>query len=429
MHKDFEINLHNISKIEGHTHLDVVVKKGKAVSAKLKISENKRFYTNAVVGMPYQQAPSRVSRICGTCSPAHLSCACEALENALDFKISKQTRVLRELLLLGNLIRDHAMHLYFFCLPDIIGRDSVLDFESEDEKELVHRALHVKEAGNNLCTVIGGRAVHPTYENVGSFLKIPDAVEIKGVVDKLKDCREYALEFCELFFRKDLIFEHKTNFVALCGKDFSLTEGVIKTSSGKIIKEKDFREHVERVVLPYSTSVAFEFDFCDYMVGALARINLNKNGLNKNTRKSCAKYLEFFPSNNLFYNNLAQAVEVVHCIDKAVDLLSSYKFKHEKTPEIKIKKANCGVGVIEAPRGSLYYMMDVDGMGVVKNSEIIIPTSQNIINMEMAIIDFVNIELANKSYQNEITKKVERLIRAYDPCMSCATHFLKINWK
>lgn len=428
MHKDFEINLHNISKIEGHTHLDVVVKKGKAVSAKLKISENKRFYSNAVIGMPYQQAPSRVSRICGTCSPAHLSCACEALENALDFNITEQTRILRELLLIGNLIRDHAMHLYFFCLPDIIGKDSVLDFETEEEKELIHKALHVKEAGNNLCTVVGGRAVHPTFENVGSFLKIPDSNDVKKIVEELKNCRGYAVEFCGLFFKKDLVFERETNFVALCGKNYSLAEGVIKTSSGRIIKDNDFLEHVERVVLPYSTAAAFEFDFCDYMVGALARVNLNKNELHKNTKKDCAKYLEFFPSNNLFYNNLAQAIEIVHCIDKAIELLS-HDFKNEKTPEIKIKKANRGVGTIEAPRGTLFYTMDIDNLGVVRNSEIIIPTSQNIINMEDAIVDFVNQELDNKSSKEEITRKVERLIRAYDPCMSCATHFLKICWK
>lgn len=428
MHKDFEINLHNISKIEGHTHLDVVVKKGRAVSAKLKISENKRFYSNAVIGMPYQQAPSRVSRICGTCSPAHLSCACEALENALDFNITEQTRILRELLLIGNLIRDHAMHLYFFCLPDIIGKDSVLDFETENEKELIHRALHVKEAGNNLCTVVGGRSVHPTFENVGSFLKIPDLNDVKKVIEELKNCRAYAVEFCGLFFKRDLVFERETNFVALCGKDFNLVEGVIKTSSGRIINENDFLEHVERVVLPYSTAAAFEFDFCDYMVGALARVNLNKDELHANTKRDCAKYLEFFPSNNLFYNNLAQAIEIVHCIDKAIDLLS-HDFKNEKTPEIKVKKANRGVGVIEAPRGTLFYTMDIDNLGVVKNSEIIIPTSQNIINMEDAIVDFVNQELDNKSSKDEITRKVERLIRAYDPCMSCATHFLRICWK
>jgi len=429
MHKgSFNISLKNISKIEGHTHLDIAVKKGEAVSAKLKINENKRFYRDASIGMPYKAVPAHLARICGTCSPAHMSCVCEAVERAAGIQITEQSKALRELLLLGNVIRDHGMHLYFFCLPDIFGVDSVLDFD-KNKDSLIHNALHVKEAGNLLCSAVGGRAVHPPFANVGGFNALPAKENVQKAIAELKEARDFALNFIELFFEKDTSFKRNTNFVALCGKDFSYIDGVIKTSSGSVIEEEGYREHLERVVMPYSNASAFEFEFKEFMVGALARVNLNKGELCKDTKKDCAKYLKAFPSNDIFYNNLAQAISVVNAIDMSVNLLSSMEFKQEKLPEAKLGKANVGVGVIEAPRGTLYHMIGLDAKGIVNRSEIIIPTSQNVIHMEQTMVGFVN-EMLNKSISKEkISMNAERLIRAYDPCMSCASHFLKINWK
>lgn len=429
MHKgSFNVSLKNISKIEGHTHLDIAVRKGEAISAKLKINENKRFYRDASIGMPYRAVPSHLARICGTCSPAHMSCVCEAVERAAGIRISEQSKSLRELLLLGNIIRDHGMHLYFFCLPDIFGVDSVLDFDKKKDN-LIHNALHVKEAGNLLCSAIGGRAVHPPFANVGGFNQIPTKENIKKALAELKESRNYALDFIELFFEKDKSFKRNTNFVALCGKNFSYVDGVIKTSSGRVIQEEDYREHVEKVIIPYSNASAFEFEFKEFMVGALARMNLNKNELNKSAKNDCAKYLKVFPSNDIFHNNLAQAISVVNAIDKSVKMLESMDFKQEKLPEAKIVKPNVGVGVIEAPRGTLYHMIGLDAKGIVNRSEIIIPTSQNVIHLEKSMVGYVN-EMLDKGVSKEkISMNAERLIRAYDPCMSCATHFLKINWK
>lgn len=427
MHKTFDIDLKNISKIEGHTHLDIHVKDGKVDACKLKISENKRFYTNAVVGMDYKEGPIRMSRVCGTCSPAHISASCEAVEKALNINLGKQSRIMRELLVIGNNIRDHAMHLYFFCLPDILNVDSILDLKEEYDKT-IHRALHVKEAGNALCELIGGRSVHPPFANVGGFLIIPEKEHVQKTILELKEAREFAFEFIEMFFKKDLIFEKQSNFVALCGKDFNYIEGIIKTSAGKKITEGEFAVHLEKVILPYCNSTAFEFDFQDFMVGALARINLNKNELNSKTKKDCAKYLAEFPSNDIFKNNLAQAIEIVHCIDKAVKILENFKFKHEEAVPIKKITANSGVGVIEAPRGTLYHKYEIDNVGKITSSEIIIPTSQNIIHMEKTIAEYVNQLIFENKNKSEIARNVERLIRAYDPCMSCATHFLQVNW-
>ncbi|HII14839.1 MAG TPA: hypothetical protein HA362_00840 [Nanoarchaeota archaeon] len=428
MHKSFDISLKNISKIEGHTHLDIAVRKGEAISAKLKISENKRFYTNAIKGMPYNGVPLRVARICGTCSPAHLSCSCEAVERAMGIELSEQSKLLREILVMANNIRDHAMHLYFFCLPDIMGKDSVLDFPKKQDY-LIHNALHVKEVGNTLCNVIGGRSVHPTFASVGGFTEIPSKEGIKKAISELKEARQFALDFAGTFHEKDLSFKRESNFVALAGKKFSYIDGVIMASSGTAILEEDFRKHLERVVIPYSTSTAFEFDFKDFMVGALARVNMNKPGLNEKTRKDCAEYLKAFPSNDIFHNNLAQAIEIVHCIDRSIEELTSHDFKAEKPVEAKIGKEGIGVGVVEAPRGTLYHMVAVDKNGIVNKSEIIIPTAQNLIHMEKTMVGFVNELLRQGMGKQKISMMAERLIRAYDPCMSCATHFLKIDWR
>lgn len=430
MHKEFDINLANISKIEGHTDLDIHVKNGKVVSCELKINESKRFYTNAVVGMSYQEGPIRMSRICGTCSPAHIGAACAGIEEAVGIKLSKQAKIMRELLIMGNNVRDHAMHLYFFCLPDIFGKDSVLDLGAE-YNELIHKALHVKEAGNALCTLIGGRSIHPPFAHVGGFLMVPKTEDVVKVINEMKEAREYSVEFLEYFYNHDLSFVRsgESNFVALCGNDFSYTTGVIKTSSGKKISEKEFREHLERVVLPYCDATAFEFDFKDYMVGALARLNLNKDSLNVKTKKDCAKYLAEFPSKDIFRNNLAQGIEIVHCFDKAIEILNSYKFKHENVPEAKVHSDSVGVGVVEAPRGTLYHKYSVDKFGKIISSEIIIPTSQNIIHIQESITQYVNQLISEGVGKKEISMFIERMIRAYDPCMSCATHFLQVNWK
>lgn len=429
MHKNSDINLKNISKIEGHTHLDVKVREGKVIECKLKISENKRFITNAIIGMKYNLVPNAVSRICGTCSSAHSFGSIEAIEKALDISPSRQTMLLRNLQINASHLRDHAMHLYFFCLPDIFGKDSILDFNEKGmEHQFIHDGLDVKEAGNHLITIIGGRVVHPPNAVVGGFTNIPSKQNVKIAIEKLEDSREKILRLIDLFYKKDLVFKRETNCVALVNLDYNLLKGEIKTSKGTKIPEERYADHLTKVVIPYSTATAFEWESKEYMVGALARINLNKESLNKRTKKDTAKYLSAFPSNNIFQNNLAQAIEMLHEVDASLNILKNNTFKNEKPLVPKLKsKTSTGIGVVEAPRGTLYYHLDIDKDGKITYANLCIPTQQNIIHMEKDIAAYVE-KMIDKPKQ-EISLNVERLIRAYDPCMSCATHFLKINWK
>lgn len=423
--EEFELEIKNISKIEGHTHLDLKARNGKVSSCKLKISENKRFFTTAIKGAKYSMVPVTMSRICGTCSSAHVLCATAAVENAFGVKPSEQTMVLRNLLMYASQLRDHAMHLYFFCLPDLFNKDSVLDF-NDKELEWVKDGFALKAAGNLLATVIGGRPIHPHFPLIGGFSKIPEKEALENAKKQLIAVRPKILKIIDLFYNDKCTFKRKTNYVALVNNEFNYLKGVIKTAKGTLIKEENYGDHLQRVVLPYSTATGVEFESKEYMVGSLARMNLNKESINKNTARDVKKYLAEFPSDCVFRNNLAQAIEMLHDLDASLELLD-YDFKKEAPVAIK-PRAGVGVGVVEAPRGTLYYHIEFDANGVVKNASICIPTQQNIIHLEKDVAGYVEQMLAKKMSKTKIGHEVEKMIRAYDPCMSCATHFLKINW-
>lgn len=426
---DFDINLSNISKIEGHTHLLMKVREGKVVECKLRISENQRFCKTAVEDMEYGLVPNYVSRICGTCSAAHLLASTEAIENAFGVNVSNQTYQLRKLLINGGHIRDHAMHLYFFVLPDIFNKESIFDFKGDLHK-WVHYGLDVKEAGNLLSTVVGGRAVHPTFSVIGGFINFPTKTQMQETIEKLKKVRPKILELIEVLYKDKTIFNRQANYVSLINEDYNFIKGRIKTAKGTIITEEKYAEHIEKVVLPYSTAEAFTWESKDFMVGALARINLNKDSLHKKTKRDCAKYLQVFPSDCIFHNNLAQAIETLHAIDASAEILQNLikTLKKENPINFQAKETE-GVGVVEAPRGTLYYKLNIDKFGKIKKAKLVIPTQQNIIHLEKDVAKYASELLQKGAKKEEIGLKIEQMIRAYDPCMSCATHFLKIDWQ
>jgi len=426
MHNTSDIHIEDLSKIEGHTNLDVSIRGGKVQSVKLRIVENKRFYTQAIRGMSVGEIPSIVSRICGTCSISHMTCAIEALETALGVEPSEQTLALRNLSMNGTILRDHAMHLYLFCLPDIIGKDSVLDFGPKDMK-VVERGLAVKKAANNLATLVAGRAVHALFPVVGGFINAPEKTAVSASVKELKAVRDNVFDALDLFLSSESEFVCAARDVALVNDDFDFIKGSITTSDGQVIQDDEFFDHLHRVVIPYSQATGFEFEGREYKVGALPRMNLNRKNLHKDTRKDAAKHLKRFPSQNIFHNNLAQAIEMLQCIDNSIDLLESCDFKKEQ--QIKPKgNSGVGIGVIEAPRGTLYYELNVKD-NLIKDGTLVIPTAQNQVNMERDIRKLVEDDLEKGKDRHTIEHDIEKLIRAYDPCMSCASHFLKVRWK
>lgn len=430
MHKcNLDVEISKLSKIEGHADLDIKIRDGKLEEVNLKVMENVRFFNQAVVGMNYNAVPQLVSRICGTCSIAHLTGCIEAVEKTLGIVPSPQTILLRKLTVYSMMIRDHALHLYFFVMPDILGIDSLLD-APEDKHELIHEALAVKEAGNNLSQLVAGRAVHAPFEQVGGFSREIDTKKIPAMIEQLKKIRPTVLKLIDIFAKCDWKFERKTNFVALATDDFSFLEGKIKSSTGDVIEEKDYWNHLHNVVLPYSQAMGFEFEGKEYMVGSLARLNLNKENLHADTKGDAAQYLAKFPSENIYDNNLAQAIEILHSIDHSIEILENNKFVKE-APAKPAKLTGKNAGAIEAPRGTLYYALEIEN-GKVKSLKLVIPTAQNLVNMKKDIEQIVSGLCATEIEKEELEKKiifeVSKLIRAYDPCMSCASHFLRVRW-
>ena len=423
--KKADISIQNISKVEGHAGLDVKVRDNKVQAVHIRFTDNKRFFTQAIRGQNIKVIPQMVARICGTCSIAHTMCSIEAVEKALGIEVTNQTSLLKKLITYGLIIRDHALHLYIFSLPDVFGKDSVLDFDWKENKFL-HDGFSIKKAGNMLSTAVGGRAVHAPLPQIGGFSKIPDAKALEDCYEQLEAAREKLPDMLEIFSNSNVDYTRKTNFVGLKAAKFDFLEGELCSTTGVCVPEKAFFSHLEKTVLPYSQAVGYRFKGKTYMVGALARINLNKDALHKKTRKDAGKYLKTFPSDNIFHNNLAQGIEIMHSIDHSMEIIENTNFGNEKPVSFEPEESE-GVGVIEAPRGTLFYRLSMNSKGVVKEGTIVVPTQQNQINMELDIKKLVQ-ESINKLSREQIELEIEKLIRAYDPCISCATHFLKVNW-
>ncbi len=424
------INLEHITKIEGDASISITVEDGKATKAQFKTEEYKRFFTEAMKGKSVLAIPAHLSRICGTCSNAHVLAAIEACEMALDIQPTKQTEMLRALTMHGLTIRDHALHLYLFCMPDLYGIDAFLDMDENDphQNQLLHDAFNIKAAGNMLATVIAGRSIHAMYPAIGGFIKFPDEIQIKETIEKLESVREASLRLVTEYVNAPFNFDRHTDYMALLPDEgYGYINGRVRTSKGEIYDEKRYRELVEHVVLPYSQASAYQYKGDSYMVGALARMNIAQGKLHPKTIESCKGALALFPSTNIFHNNLAQAIEVVHSIDESIELLKNNKI--EKEPLIKKPYRDAiGIGVIEAPRGALYHKLHVGEDGKIIEGEVIVPTGQNQINIEEDCGRLVE-DLVAKGItdEEEITFELEKLIRAYDPCMSCAAHFLKVK--
>jgi sulfhydrogenase subunit alpha len=426
-----EITIENITKVEGSAGLKVTVADGKVKDLKFIIQDYRRFYTEAVKGKPFISAPSFLSRICGTCSVAHLFASIKAIEKSQEIEVSPQTNILRRLAYNGLMIRDHALHLYFFVLPDVLGIDSILDIPDNHDDvghTLLHDSFDIKKLGSDITDVIIGAAIHAPFPTVGGFLKLPDESKFTELIVRLEKIRPQVLRGIKAFYNWNPVLVRNSDYLALRNeKGFDFLEGDVVNTSGKRVPKEKFHDFLKSVVIPYSQSEGYIFsdDHEDYLVGSLARLNLNKDLLNPRTKIDASNYLDVFPSNNIHHNNLAQAIEVLHCVDDALDILKSLKIKDEK-PIRKPVQAGIGVGVVEAPRGILYHMAKVNEKGMIEDYDVIVPTSQNQINIENDLKKYFNENL--EKGEETLKWEAEKIIRSYDPCMSCATNFLKMEW-
>jgi len=427
MHKSGHFSIKEITKVEGHANLDVEMREGRVERCELRIYEGQRFFESLVLGRSFSQIPLMVSRICGLCNVSHLNTAMECVEKAFNVEVSEQTKLLRELATNGEFIKSHALHLFFLALPDYLHRESVLDFNHEEHK-YVHWGLDLKKCGTEIVKVLGGRVYQTVAIRPGSFTQIPKKEKLDSLLKLLASHRQIAVGAVKLFasFTKQLAFERKTDYLALADKNYSLTEGTLVSSSGLSIKEENMLSHIREFIVPYSSAKQASLDGKDFRVGSLARINLNQNALEDSARALIKELSLKFPSDSIYYNNIAQALELLHLIDSSIRIISELKLRKESPVEIKPREAEA-VGVTEAPRGTLYHNYAFDSKGFVRRANIVVPTNQNNRTVENDLKEFIPGLLLLP--QEKANLEIEKLIRAYDPCISCATHFLKVKWK
>ncbi|PIP27782.1 MAG: hypothetical protein COX30_00050 [Candidatus Moranbacteria bacterium CG23_combo_of_CG06-09_8_20_14_all_39_10] len=418
-----QIRINHIAKMEGHAGFMASVIHGDVKSAKIEVQEGIRLIEGVLIGRYFTDMPTIAQRICGICPVVHNLTAIKALESAMGVQVSPETKKLRTVMELGQIIHSHALHLFFLSLADFLDMDNDIKLISTYPEE-TKIAVRLREYGMSIVKVIGGRVIHPLTNEVGGFKKAPDAEALRKIVADSSVALQDALALGE-FFRKIKIpdFQRATEYVSLDKKGtYAIYDGDIISSQGLHIPVEKFEQDFHELQKQNEVIKKLDHEGHSYMVGAIARINNSRNKLNP----AASQYLESlnltFPGYNPFHNILAQMVEIIHCVEESAKLIKELlhaDLNAVVTQKYEIKEG-IGVAAVEAPRGTLYYHVEVDAKGYVKNVNIITPTAQFLANLEDDVADYIKqiIDLDDKAKQN----KLRGFIRAYDPCISCAVH-------
>jgi sulfhydrogenase subunit alpha len=429
MATNVNIEVSPISRVEGHGDLVLDIKNKKIEKLQFRIPESPRFFEAMLVGRKYDEPSHITSRICGICSVAHTFTSIKATEAALGVRINDFIFKLRKLVNYGEYIQSNSLHVYFLAAPDLLGVGSVIPL-IKTHPAVVNIAVNMKKVGNEIVRVIGGRAVHPITTVVGGFTQLPSEEGLKYLRDilvKLYPDLETSLAVLKTLKLPD--FERETEYISITSKDdYALYDGDLKSSDGWVIKPENYLDKIKEKVVDHSTGKHCSATRDEYMVGALSRFN-NNYGMLSDNAKSYAKELGLkSPNYNTFMINIAQFVEIVHSVDDSIkiidELLAEGLDENKATVPVKVR-AGRGVGIVEAPRGALIHDYTYDGNGRVTKANLIIPTNMNYANVEKDMEKFVP-EIIEKS-EDEIRLGCEMLIRAYDPCISCSTHYLNVK--
>jgi coenzyme F420-reducing hydrogenase alpha subunit len=438
MHKEMSINVEYLTRVEGHGNIVVNFREGRLEECRLDIIESPRFFEGMLRGRPVFEAPHISSRICGICSCGHTLASIQAAEDALGITPTEQTIKLRRLMLNYEILDSHILHIYILAVPDLAGAKSVIPM-IETHNKAVRRALRMKKVVNNACDILTGRHVHPITAIIGGFTKLPgksDLIAMHNLLTGLRGDTESTLELVSTF--RFPAFERETEYVSLVsdGPEYPLLSGDLGSSEGVRMNKRDYRSMTNEFIVPHSSAKHTKLSRDAYAVGALSRFNMNYDRLHPHARKT-AERLGIKPRcANPYLNTVAQLVEWVHCLEESIVIIeelmkSGVDYSQElvvgvnEHKKIPVKKGS-GVGAVEVPRGTLYHNYEIDENGIIVDANCIIPTNQNLHNIEHDMEKLVP-EIMDKS-QDEITLALEMLVRAYDPCISCSTHILKVSF-
>jgi len=417
------LTVEHVARIEGHGTISVEVKDGAVGEIRMDVVEPTRLFESMVVGRRFDEAPLITSRICGICSPNHAVTSLKALEAAMDIEISERTRLLRTLLVHGSFLQNHATHLYVLAAPDYVGLPNFIPL-AESHPEVVARALSIKKLGNDLTTAIGGRPVHPITAVVGGFTAEPSKADVEALAKRLHAVAKDVAETVGLFSTFDVpTFDTAGEMLALkAAGEYAVYDGdVCALDAGWCRPVAEYRDFVTEHVVGHSNAKHSMIDGRTFMVGALARVNLNWDQLMPTARIVASKAGLRPVSKNTFANNLCQAIELVDAAERCAMLCEKLLEDTGTSKPVGYKiKAGTGTSATEAPRGTLYHTLAIDDDGFVTAGNVITPTAQNLANLEADMRAFAPtvVDLPEEQF----VLRVEQLVRAYDPCLSCAVH-------
>lgn len=415
-----KIIINHLAKMEGHASFIGALEEGNIARAKIITEEGVRLVEGCLKGKSIFDAHVITMRICGICPIVHNLTAIKAMENALNIKVSAQTTALRKLMELGQLVHSHAMHLFFLSLPDFFNNNDTRLLIKKYPKE-AQIAIRLREFGNAINEAVGGRAIHPLNNWIGGFKVIPSQKSIEELRSKIKTALDDAIMLAKFFAKlKYPKFERQTEYLSLSNEEeYAIYDGKIMTSNGFEYSPLKFYQKVREVEEEgVAAKRALWFD-AHFMVGSLARVNNHGNQLNLEAKKIWQKIHGQKKVYNPFYNILAQTVEVVHCVEEIGKKIEDLKLKDENQKEYKIL-AGQGIAATEAPRGILIHYYEINQNGRIERTNIITPTVMFLGNLEDDLTAYLP---ATKPMSDDVRRqKIKALIRAYDPCISCATH-------
>jgi coenzyme F420-reducing hydrogenase alpha subunit len=437
--KNVNINVEYLTRVEGHGNIVIDVKEGKLETCRLDIVESPRFFEGMLRGRSIFEAQHITSRICGICACGHTLASIQAAEDALGITPTKQTIQLRKLLLHLEILDSHILHIYLLVAPDLFGVKSFVPLISSNE-DVVRTALRMKKTCNDLCDILVGRHVHPISAIVGGFTKLPRPKDLDAMLDLLTGMRHDMDATVALNpYLTFPSFERDTEYVALVSDDneYPLLTGDVGSTDGVRMNKRDYRKITNEFIVSHSSAKHTKLSRESYAVGALARFNLNAEKLHPRAKEVAAEIGLMSKCINPYMNTAAQLIECVHCLEDAIRIVEDLKNNSINYDEeivvglneqhrITVRAGN-GVGAVEVPRGILFHNYQIDDNGIITNANCIIPTNQNTGNIEYDMMQLIPEILERK--EEEITLAAEMLVRAYDPCISCSTHLLKVERK
>ncbi|HEX8919628.1 MAG TPA: Ni/Fe hydrogenase subunit alpha [Chloroflexota bacterium] len=415
-----------LSRVEGEGALRVRIRDGEVTEATLNIFEPARFFEAFLQGRAFTEAPDITARICGICPVAYQMSSVHAMERACGVTVGGQLRALRRLLYCGEWIESHALHIYMLHAPDFLGYPDSIQL-ARDYPDIVKRGLQLKKVGNEIMTLLGGREIHPINVRVGGFYKVPSRADLEPLAERLLWARDAALETVRWVATLPFPdYEQDYEFVALHHPDeYAINEGRVVSSKGLDIGVDQYEDVFQEVHVEHSTALHSVIkDRGAYFVGPMARFSLNFDQLSPLAQEAAREGGLGRTCRNPFKSIIVRAVETVYACDEALRIIGQYEVPGDAFVAVPARAA-VGRAATEAPRGLLFHRYTIDDVGDIVDAKIVPPTSQNQPTIERDLLGVVReyIDLP----KDALTSRCEQAVRNYDPCISCSTHFLRLD--